>query len=225
MRMTSITLGLAMSLALGTALTASAADESTMTALGGTWKEIAGGPFGSTRAAAAWTGDRLVVVDLPVDFEHQASRAATYDPAADAWAELPAAPRGLEPNSPSAWTGSELLVFDGSQGSGVGYALDPAAGTGASSRPGPSRCRAWRPGRTGRPWSAIPDGTLAAYDPVADAWRELADAPGAKELAALTWTDSAILAVASPGPRTRVWCRWPPSTWRAAPGASRARVP
>ena len=158
----------------------------------GWWHQLARSSFGSTAAAGAWTGDAMAVVDIP------SGQAARYDPAANRWTELSSGPGGFDPNSPWIWTGTELVLFDGSSGSGKGRALDPATDTWRTLAEGPlkePRVAVWADGR------AIVGGddrSLAAYDVATDTWTELALAPGAARLYGLYWTGDEVLATTGP---------------------------
>ncbi len=156
--------------------------------LEGTWRDIAEAPFGSTSAAAAWTGSQVVVVDLPIGGP---SRAAAYDPAADAWTELDPLSQALDVNSPSVWTGEELLVFDHA---GMGtYALDPLAGTWRTLAPLPiewPRYAAWIDGMA---IVGASDRSVARYELASDTWTELPKVPGAPVLEGLSVVGDSIL--------------------------------
>ncbi|HKY77398.1 MAG TPA: hypothetical protein VJS45_14720 [Acidimicrobiia bacterium] len=143
-----------------------------------------------------WTGRLLVAWGGQAADGHEASaNGAAYDPAADRWDVLPPAPITGRFGTSAVWTGKEVLFWGGQDGSaaifadGAGY--DPAA-------------REWRAlpaapigARTGHQavwmgsemvvWggfgqccpndSVIDDPAAAAYDPVADRWRRIADVP------------------------------------------------
>jgi len=171
-----------------------AAEDAPLPIVDGTWREIAEAPFGSAGAGAAWTGDRMIVVDFsPAD---TASRAAAHDPATDTWTELPSAPTRLDANSPSAWTGEELLVFD--YDTRKGFAFDPVQQTWRRLAPTPirgPRLAVWADGQV-----VVGNNKrfVAAYDPQTDVWTELPRAPGAQKrrgLLQLVWTGSKVLAM------------------------------
>ncbi len=96
----------------------------------GTWLPMAPSPFGAQYAAAAWTGDALVVVDP------KTARTASYDPVEDAWVELDPAPARFGTSDASTWTGTALMIFP-DRLSGDPMALDPARTHGECCR----RCR------------------------------------------------------------------------------------
>ncbi len=103
------------------------------------WRTTTPSPINEI-AASVWAGDALVVTSVA------RSRAATYDPATDAWAELPA----LEGATPSSlhWTGRDVLALATVEdGAGVAFVPldlgegawgDPAVGPlGAETAPEP----------------------------------------------------------------------------------------
>ena len=77
------------------------------------WRELARPPESIARfhVAAVWTGDIMVVVA-------PGPAVASYDPAADRWIEHPAPPR-LDRSPEAVWTGSEVVVWDSTYGSGI----------------------------------------------------------------------------------------------------------
>jgi hypothetical protein len=159
-----------------------------------TWVPVAAGPLDHGGGpVAAWTGDEAIVLvedhdsESPTDGEGQA---AAYDPATDTWRRLADPPADLalgDAVTKVLWTGSDVVVIDG-EGGGSASAIatyDPATDT-------------WTDGAD--PDVAVPDGdavwtgsevvvvgrvngplegpdaapnAAAAYDPGADAWREI----------------------------------------------------
>lgn len=84
------------------------------------WRELARPPASIARsyAAAVWTGDVMVVVA-------PGSAVASYHPATDRWVEQPAPP-ALDRIPEAVWTGSEVVVWDSTNGSGLSGAGLPA---------------------------------------------------------------------------------------------------
>lgn len=126
-----------------------------------------------------WTGDAI-------------TGSAAYDPASDTWTPLTTPPLPwTDQRRVAAWTGTEVLVWDGS----AGAAYDPALGT-------------WRPlpeapvHGTIAVWSGtdllLPAG--AAYDPATDSWRTLPPPPlPAAEQVTAVWTGDAMVVLGTTG--------------------------
>jgi N-acetylneuraminic acid mutarotase len=146
--------------------------------------------------AAAWTGRQLVVWGGQAGDGHQAAAdGAAYDPAMDRWEELPASPIAGRFGASAVWTGREVL-FWGGQGQPDtlfpdGASYDPATRRWEMVPPAPIGARtnhqaAWT-GTEMVVWggfrrccpidSVIHDPAAAAYDPVSDKWRRIADVP------------------------------------------------
>jgi len=141
----------------------------------GRWRVLPAAPF---LGAAAWTGRELIVVSR--------SSAAAFRPAGG-WRALPPLPEPREGAS-AVWDGRELLVVGGNAAPTVGLAYDPAASSWRRLAPmdsGRARSQAvwtgsrlllWG-GETGTPGKfGIPPHGLA-YDPRADRWSPLPQAP------------------------------------------------
>jgi hypothetical protein len=80
-----------------------------------TWRQIADAPIGLNLASGLWTGREMVVFGSLLDHRNRAetdtSVGAAYDPATDAWRELP--PSGLSPQATSAdWVGGRMVAWD-----------------------------------------------------------------------------------------------------------------
>lgn len=145
-----------------------------------TWTALPPAPVAATRGSTGvWTGRELVVV--------AGDRAAAYRPGTGRWRRLPRLP-GARPGAKAVWDGSEVLVVGGSDAPQVGYGYDPNA----------NRWRTLAPMGSGRAHSAVVwsgrrlllwggltrvPGTFAiphnglAYDPQADIWSPLPQAP------------------------------------------------
>ena len=176
---------------------ATATDDAAMLVLDGTWERLTDPPFGSDSGAGVWTGETVLVVDVPT------GRVASYDMATGTWTELSDGPEGLGPErlgatSPTVWTGRELVLFDSMSGSGKGYAFDPEAPTWREIAPVPIVEPRVAVLAGGLVVVGNRDRAVAAYDPDADAWTELPRAPGAKRLEGLFWSGTEILAVTAP---------------------------
>ena len=131
----------------------------------GTWRVIADAPLSPrSEQAMAWTGTEMLVWGGRVEDSFYYDGAA-YDPVADSWRHLPAAPASFDAKDPvMVWTGHEAVVM------GVmGDSDTPAIGeyTGA-----------------------------AAYDPITNEWRTLADSPQSvyARRGNVWWTGDSIVA-------------------------------
>jgi hypothetical protein len=107
----------------------------------GTWNGMSAAPIaGRSPAATQWTGKEMIVwaggscKANPCQFDNVDPLAdgAAYDPVADAWAPIPAAPLSGRVEAGAAWTGTEMLVWGGStHGRSVtlddGAAYDPVS--------------------------------------------------------------------------------------------------
>jgi hypothetical protein len=79
------------------------------------WRPIADAPLGLNHASGLWTGREVVVFGSLLDNQNRAttrmSVGEAYDPASDAWRELP--PSNLSPQATSAvWVGDRMLAWD-----------------------------------------------------------------------------------------------------------------
>jgi len=181
------------------------------------WEQVADPPTIGTSSGAAggldsiavWTGDEVLLVGgSPSAGGPPAPSGVAYDPTADAWRRIAAAPRPVDDRSPWAWTGSELMIWPPND-EGAGSAAAPIAYDPGTDRwrllPAPplaSRAEAasvW----TGTEWlvwggddgdTAYADG--AAYDPTTEEWRTLAAAPLSPRRARGVWTGSELLVAA-----------------------------
>lgn len=174
------------------------------------WSPIAPDPRGpATRPSVVWTGAEAIVVGGLDRAGEPVAGAAAYDPVTDTWRTLADPPSTQRINPLVVWTGEEVLVIGGDNPDGsvlvsYGTAYDPAADTwrytatphvGFVTDRSPA---AW----TGSellvwPWDGSPGGgstmeiTPIAYDPAADAWRELPEPPvERRQQAGSVWTGS-----------------------------------
>jgi hypothetical protein len=139
------------------------------------WRTLPAPPF---LGAAAWTGGELIAVS--------GSRAAAFVPARG-WNALPSLPEPREAAS-AVWDGHELLVVGGTDAPTVGLAYSPRTNRWRRLAPMDSgRTRAavvwtgkrlllWG-GETGRPGAFVIPPHGLAYDPEADRWSPLPQAP------------------------------------------------
>ncbi len=156
------------------------------------WRALPAAPF---LGSAAWTGRDLIVV--------AGSRAAAFAPGSG-WRELPALPEPRDGAS-AVWDGSELLVVGGNGAPTAGFAYDPKADTWrrlALMDSGRARAAAvwtgtrlliWG-GETGKPgaFGTPPHGL--AYDPRADRWSPLRQAPLRGRLEpVVAWTGRSLI--------------------------------
>ena len=145
--------------------------------------------------AAAWTGRQLVVWGGQADGHEPAADGAAYDPAADRWEVLPAAPIAGRFGASAVWDGKEVLLWGG-QGDATtafadGAAYDPATRRwtvlpAAPIGPRTGHQAIWT-GKEMIVWggfarccpidSVIHDPAAAAYDPTTVRWRRIADVP------------------------------------------------
>ncbi len=155
-----------------------------------TWRELAPAPVGGQQdPSGAWTGRELVIFPGQSP-EGKRVAGAAYNPATDTWRRLDSAP--APPGGASAvWDGHEVLVAGGTRTGGgltaIGLAYNPS--TGRSRRLPPmdsgrtSAAAVWT-GRRLLVWGGqtFPGGSVYArhgltYDPIADRWSRLPDAP------------------------------------------------
>jgi Sporulation and spore germination/Kelch motif len=156
------------------------------------WRRLPAAPF---LGSAAWTGSELIVVS--------GSRAAAFVPASG-WHELSPLP---EPRAGASavWDGTELLVVGGSDAQAQGFAYDPKVNSWRRLAPMDSgrahaaavwtgtRLLVWG-GETGTPGAFVIPPHGLAYDPRADRWSPLPQAPltGRLEPAA-AWTGGSLI--------------------------------
>ena len=79
------------------------------------WRALPPAPLALNEASAVWTGREMVVIGSLLDGNNRSKsgdvKGAAYDPATDSWRVIPA--HTLSPQaSSSAWTGSDVLVWD-----------------------------------------------------------------------------------------------------------------
>jgi hypothetical protein len=156
------------------------------------WRRLPAAPF---LGSFAWTGHELIVVS--------GSRAAAFRPASG-WRTLPILPQPRV-GADLVWDGSELLVVGGDDAPVVGFAYDPKANSWRALAPMDSgrahaaavwtgrRLLVWG-GETGRPGAFVTPPHGLAYDPRADRWSPLPQAPLQGRLDPLAvWTGHALI--------------------------------
>ncbi len=167
---------------------------------------------GRTHPAAVWTGTEMVVwggaelTELP---EHPVADGAAFSPSSGQWRLVAPSPLSARSSAAVVWTGTEMVVWGGSNAGeflGDGAAYNPATDSWRPIAPSPlapamAAAVAW----TGTEMVIVGglnlDGQDAAYDPGADTWRRLAPAParpGAPYQPAV-WTGQAMLLVTEAG--------------------------
>jgi hypothetical protein len=135
------------------------------------------------------------------------SDGAAYNPDTESWRLLPTSPLSGRRYHLAAWTGEEMLIVGGvGEKDGAAYnpasdswrsieealiPVGPPAGTGISGLVG----EAW----TGKELVAwhVASNQIAAYNPVADQWRQLPAPPLAADLGVLRWNGTDLYAVAA----------------------------
>lgn len=174
----------------------------------GAWRAIPGAPIDpSFQQTAVWTGTEMIVYGWQGSggggYSGTPSEIAAYDPTADTWRVVPADPQGIITPALVTWTGAALLVLgvvsDDLSGAFTGAAYDPVADTWTTIAPTPleghlggvnavwtgDRAIVWGGTETANiactmecPAPVPARSAAAAYDPAADAWTALPDAPG-----------------------------------------------
>lgn len=153
------------------------------------WRSIPS-PTGPVAAhtPSVWTGSELLVWTT-VGSARDAGAVIAFDPVTDTWRELSAPPAIQREHAASVWTGSEWIIWGGHR-DGVdfedGVAYDPATDTWRTLADSPLSTRrttaVWTgtemliaSGSSGSQGSPLALADGAAYDPVSDSWRSIAD--------------------------------------------------
>jgi hypothetical protein len=185
------------------------ADGATFDPSSGRWKPVPASPIGGrSSAAAAWTGEEVLVWG-GWDRRGPVGDGAAYDPVDRSWRVLPDAPLGSRDPAASVWTGTELIVWgDASRSAKVvdGAAYDPAANEWRTLPPAPfalNQASAVWTGHEMIVFGALLDGNNAsatkharglAYDPEANSWRAIAPSPFSPQASSVVWTGVQMLA-------------------------------
>lgn len=186
------------------------------------WRVIADAPLPRGYGyRGVWTGEEMLVwggsaLDPETLMPRLVSRGAAYDPKADTWRRIPAAPIKSGTGYSVTWTGDEVLVWgDPDRGSKTksnrGAAFDPKTSEWRRIPSGPLT------GRSGHlaVWTGDElivwggwltsyereryDGSGAAYDPETDSWRKLPRGPlPAGYDAKGAWTGGEVLVMSTP---------------------------
>lgn len=185
----------------------------------GRWRRIASAPLAGRRyQAAIWTGSEMIVwggsKPRAGAGERTLSDGAAYNPERDSWRRLAKTPfrsaparilgAGLEPDLDAAWTGREMMIWNGARGA----VYRPRSNSWHTLPPPPPKLRHWKPtdsaiwtGKQLIVWGGtssedqadfIADG--AAYDPHQGRWKLVPDAPIAgRDRHVAIWTGEAML--------------------------------
>ncbi len=132
-----------------------------------------------------WAGDRVLFVGGADHGQDVPMLTMAYDPRADTWTELPAAPITGRQSHAAAWTGEELVVWGGTDWGSVGEsdagaAYDPASDSWRLLASYDSEALVLPPAaevRTPAVWTGtemvVPSRPTLVFDPAADRWREI----------------------------------------------------
>jgi spore germination protein GerM len=180
-----------------------------------TWRNLARSPLaGSQHPTGAWTGRELIIVVSGFDPDGNQSparlaRAAAYNPATDKWRRIAPVP-APRVGATAVWDGRELLVVGGGAVGGkqlpaVGFAYNPRTNRWRRLPPMESgraeaatvwtgrRLLVWG-GGTGRAGSLVIPPHGLAYDPKANRWSPLPQAPLRGRLdPTAVWTGRALI--------------------------------
>lgn len=172
------------------------------------WSRVANAPIAHSSAAVLWTGTELFSWGGETNYgaDYHAD-GALYDPAANRWRRVSAAPITGRSSAAAVWTGEEALVWGGSTrtAKGDGASYDPASATWRLLAPSPLSPRrplvsVWT-GREMIIWGAAERRNVrrdgAAYDPEGDRWRQIAPAPLALNQANAVWTGEEMIVLGS----------------------------
>ncbi len=213
------------------------------------WRELPASPLGPRHRHVMVEAAEHVIVWGGVDDAGSAdpfsSTGALYDPADDAWRPIAHAPIQARHDALAVWTGDEMLLWGGRADTSTGHdqaaLYDPASDSwreaaGFPSIPAGSGVAVWTGRRVlvwGQPLGTDPTDTppvTAAYDPEADRWTELAEAPimGGSQVSGV-WTGDELIVFGGARPDadggglqgSRAGAAYDPSTdtWRTLPDA------
>ena len=210
------------------------------------WSELPTPPEVHTRAAITWTGELLLVWGGFVytgagDKPTEASGFA-FDARVRRWEQMATSPLAPRAYPASAWTGSEFLIWGGSDGRQErffddGAAYDPSTNSWRRLPQAPIAARAPLSAWTGRElivWGTTirvdpRPGDGAAYDPTSDTWRWIADAPIELTDATAVWTGREMIVFGAalhggnfPESPTAIGAAYDPetNTWRELPDSA-----
>jgi len=182
------------------------------------WRIIASPPIGfiTSRSPAVWDGTRLLVWPGDGGGASMPITPIAYDATTDTWTSLPQPPVERRQSAASVWTGSEWIVWGGTNDGpdlNDGVAFNPVTGTWRTLSASPLSARrvngVWTGtemliaaggtggvAATGSGSNAQSDG--AAYDPSTDTWRSIADGPAHPQFMPF-WFDSRLVLIAKGG--------------------------
>lgn len=176
----------------------------------GTWRTVvATSPSVMDRSPWAWTGDRLLVWaegDTPLALDPHAASPM------QSWIVPAQTPLDFRQSSASVWTGSEWIIWGGSNGAGEfadGAAYSPATNSWRVLAPSPLGTRrvegVWTgtemlviAGSRGGELNTLALADGAAYDPATDTWRSLTSGPAHPGFVPV-WTGTHVLMFAKGG--------------------------
>ncbi len=186
---------------------------------------------GRVEESAAWTGTELVIwggAQRPEVASSQDPPAdgAAYDVATGTWRAIAGSPLRGRSGSPSAWTGTEVLIWGGISTSADRWLDDGAAWSPATNawrslpasplKGGFPQVAAW----TGDRWYVASGNGLAAYDPGADTWTSEAELPiGADDVVRMAWAGDRLALLTQTISGAELWTMRPGEPWvnRAPP--------
>jgi hypothetical protein len=158
------------------------------------WRRLPQAPYWSLAGhVAVWTGTEMLVWGGVTTDDRGA---AAYDPQNDSWRILPPGPLDVRHSAEGAWTGDRLVIWGGKSqdglpitgGEGAAFYPESGAWTPIADSPLdpalPLPATVWTGDElivTGGLGPLAQDGAGAAYDPLADRWREIRDLPRAGE--------------------------------------------
>jgi hypothetical protein len=207
------------------------------------WTELPAPPEVRSRAATAWTGEKLLVwggyVFTGSGVKPERDDGFAFDARGQEWEELAVSPLARRAFPASAWTGEELLIWGGSDGRrgrffGDGAAYDPETDTWRRLPEAPIGARAPLSVWTGREFIVWGTGIRmdprprdgAAFDPAENSWRTIANAPIELTDATAVWTGREMIVFGAalhggnfPETGTAIGAAYDPKTdtWRTLP--------
>lgn len=168
-----------------------------------------GAPSPRAYGFSAWTGTEVFV--WSGQSSGDLSDGGLYDPAADSWRPLPAAPIAPRHLGTTVWTGKFVIVWGGQSHDSAnnivtfndGAKFDPVSGewslvsTSGGPRAMSQHAAVWTGSRM-IVWDGVSNGGGGAYDPVSDAWTPIsaAGAPSPRNGCAAVWTGTEMIVLA-----------------------------
>lgn len=207
-----------------------------ITSVGDVWRVDAKTPLTNRYShTAVWTGDKMIIWGGGLDKSGGTvtwNDGAIYDPAANTWTPLPAAPVVRRMNHTAVWTGTEMIIWGGQTNNGTallndGARYNPASNAWTVLAASPLGARVnhtavWT-GTNMIVWgghNSVASNDGASYDPVADAWTSISTsgAPSSRGGQAAVWTGNDMI-VWGGGNNLADGARYNPSSdaWTALP--------